>query len=202
MSGNSAGSSACSGNFNPKGGSCYGCLDIASIFASYPNGALVTSDLNARYANNPGCNSFAAGLGNLWTNFYNPKQINIGNSQHNTGIYSAVSSLNIASFQADLITLGGALAGVKPTINSLNSLLDTEYGMLGGLNCSLFGEDFQNIVNNSCVLGFNTLFNIRLSLGICSFGLFFASLCSVCAGSRYARQEDKTKGKVANSGVD
>lgn len=199
VSGNNADSTACSGNFNPKSGSCYGCLDIASIFATYPNGAQVTSHINGRYSNNPGCNSFATALGNLWTSYYNPKQIAIGNSQHNTGIYAATSSLNIATLQADLTTLGGALSGVQPSINSLNSLLDTRYGMLGGLNCSLFGEDFQNIVSNSCVLGFNTLFNIRLSLGICSFGLFLASFCVVCAGSRYARQEDKTKGKVANT---
>lgn len=191
VSGNSAGSTQCAGNFNPKGGSCFGCMDVADIFAGYANGGAVTTDINGRYANNAGCTTFASNMGNLWTNFYNPKQQAIGSTFQNAGIYSAVNSLNIATFQGDLATLDGSLTSVNSTINSLNSLLDTQYGMLGGLNCKLFGEDFQTIIDTSCVLGFNSLFQIRLALGICSLGLFFATFCAVCAGSRYARQAEK-----------
>lgn len=191
VSGNSAGNTECSGNFNPKGGSCFGCLDVASIFASSANGAAVTTSINGRYGNNAGCATFASNMGNIWTNFYNPKQQAIGSSFLNAGVYSSVNSLNIATFQGNLATLDGALTGVSPTINSLNTLLDTKYGMLGGLNCRLFGEDFQTIINTSCVLGYNSLFQIRLALGICCLGLFFASFCAVCAGSRHARQADK-----------
>lgn len=111
------------------------------------------------------------------------------------GVYNAVNTLDITTFQGDLSTLDGSLSGVNATINSLNSLLDTRYGMLGGLNCRLFGEDFQNIVDTSCVLGFNSLFEIRLALGICSLGLFFASFCVVCAGSRFARQSERRSEK-------
>jgi len=201
VSGNSAGSTECAGNFNPKGGSCYGCLDVADIFSGAANGAAVTTDINGRYGNNAGCATFANDMGNLWTNFYNLRQQAIGSSFQNAGIYSSVNSLNVATFQGDLATLDGALAGVNTTINSLNSLLDTQYGMLGGLNCRLFGEDLQAIIDTSCVLGFNSLFQIRLALGICSLGLFFASFCSVCAGSRYARQAD-TRDKKNGSDSD
>jgi hypothetical protein len=40
---------------------------------------------------------------------------------------------------------------------------------------------------------------VRLALGICSLGLFFAIFFIVCAGSRYARQGDSREGRVENS---
>ena len=193
--GNNAGATECSGNFNPRGGSCFGCLDTTSIFANYANGAAVSTDIQGRYGNNAGCNAFATDLSNVWTNYYNPKLTAIGSSFKSVGVHNAVNTLDITTFQGDLSTLDGSLSGVNATINSLNSLLDTRYGMLGGLNCKLFGEDFQNIVDTSCVLGFNSLFEIRLALGICSLGLFFASFCVVCAGSRFARQSERRSEK-------
>jgi hypothetical protein len=176
-------------------------MDTFSIFAGYPSGAAVTADIFGRYGSNPGCATFAGDMGNLWTNYYNPKQQAIGNIMQNVGIFSSVNSLNIATFQGDLATLDGSFANVNSTINSLSSLLDTKTGMLGGLNCKLFGEDFQSIIDTSCVLGFNSLYQIRLALGICSLGLFFATFCAVCAGSRYARQME-TRSKTKQDGTE
>jgi len=66
--GNNAGSTECTGNFNPKGGSCYGCLDVAQIFQLIPptSGALITAAVMVRYSGNVGCASFASDLGNIW----------------------------------------------------------------------------------------------------------------------------------------
>jgi hypothetical protein len=139
VSGNNAGSTQCSGSFNPKAASCFGCMDTANIFSGYANGAAVTSDINGRYGNNVGCSAFATGMGNLWTNYYSIKQQAIGSSFHSASIYASVNSLNIATFQGDLAVLNGSLTNANASINALNSLLDTQYGMLGGLNCQLFG---------------------------------------------------------------
>lgn len=51
----SAGITACTGNFNPKGGSCAGCLDVAEIFNANATAADVKAAVWGRYGNTPNC---------------------------------------------------------------------------------------------------------------------------------------------------
>jgi hypothetical protein len=46
-------------------------------------------------------------------------------------------SLN--NFKNSLLTIHNQISNINGSINSLDKILDTKYGMLGGLNCKIFG---------------------------------------------------------------
>lgn len=142
--GNNAGSAACSsGNYNSRAGSCYGCLDIAEIFSANSTASDVTSAVTARYTAASGCSTFAADLGNLWQNYFLVKQQVIGNSINTVvnSVFDRANSLtaSINAFKSSLTTLSTAQSSVNSSLSSLDNLLDPQYGMLGGLNCKVFG---------------------------------------------------------------
>ena len=68
---------------------------------------------------------------------------------------------------------------------AIESITDPEYGMIAGLNCLLFGEDFQMIIDTMCVRLFNVFYMLRFTLGIAGFGILFTMCCSVCSGVRH-----------------
>jgi len=128
------------------------------------------------------------------------KQKFIGNSYTNdvTSVYSRISSLSISfnTFKTDITNVGTAMTTVNTSLSSVNSLLDPKYGMLGGLNCKVFGEDIQIFIDSLCINTFNSLYITRLAVGIASFGLFFSLFCIVCSGSRHFRQNDCRNSKI------
>jgi hypothetical protein len=65
--------------------------------------------------------------------------------------------------------------------------------MLAGLNCKVFGEDFELFKNVICGSFYNNLFLIRLTLGIAGWGILFSMCCIVCTGVRHFKQIDKMK---------
>jgi hypothetical protein len=96
-----------------------------------------------RYTSAAGCTTFASDLGNLWQNYYLVKQQRIGNSINTVinSVYDRANSLtaSINTFKSSLTTLSTAQSSVNSSLGSLNNLLDPQYGMLGGLNCKVFG---------------------------------------------------------------
>lgn len=79
----------------------------------------------------------------MWASYYYTKQQLIGNSINTvaTSVYGRASALtpDINAFKASLTTLNTAQTSVNSSLSSLNNLLDPQYGMLGGLNCKVFG---------------------------------------------------------------
>jgi len=72
-------------------------------------------------------------------------------------------------------------------------LVDPKYGVIGGLNCKLFGEDFQTMIDTLCVNTFNSFYAHRLALGIGSWGLLFSLCCIVCSGVRHFKHGERMK---------
>ena len=92
----------------------------------------------------------------------------------------------IDDFRASLDT-------INTNLNSIADLIDPKYGMLAGLNCKVFGEDFEMFKNVICGSFYNNLFLIRLTLGIAGWGILFSMCCIVCTGVRHFKQVDKMK---------
>lgn len=81
-------------------------------------------------------------------------------------------------------------------MNSISSLTDPTYGMLAGLNCKIFGQDFVTFQNVICGSFFTNIYLIRLTFGIASWGILFSMCCIVCTGVRHYKQTNR-RAKVA-----
>ncbi len=89
---------------------------------------------------------------------------------------------------------------ISGNMSSISSLTDPTYGMLAGLNCKLFGEDFVTFQNVICGSFYNNMFMIRLTFGIAAWGILFSMCCIVCTGVRHFKQIDKLK-KIGDNPV-
>ena len=111
-------------------------------------------DLQLRYLST--C-SFATKLNNVWTNYYQVKLNALGPTVGATASTSGVYP-RIKTVESDVSTLNStvdpALASVFSNINSnlasISSVTDPVFGVLGGTNCTLIGEDVQRIQNTFC----------------------------------------------------
>lgn len=75
---------------------------------------------------------------------------------------------------------------IKTGINSINSAItDTRYGIIAGLNCKVFGEDFTRISNIMCGSMYYNMYIMRYALGLSAYGVLFAMCCIVCTGVRH-----------------
>ena len=92
------------------------------------------------------------------------------------------------------------LTSVKSSFTTVQTLTDPKYGMMAGLNCKLFGDDFVNFQDTICGSFYNNIYIIRLTFGICAWGVLFVMCCSVCAGVRHFKQVDKLK-KVSDGNM-
>jgi hypothetical protein len=73
-------------------------------------------------------------------------------------------------------------------MKTASSVFDPDKGMLNGLNCAIMGDDVNLILDTFCTQLFNTIFSLRLCLGIAAFGILFAMCCSTCSGIRHFHQ--------------
>lgn len=103
------------------------------------------------------------------------------------------NTANTGSVFTALNQFNSQLTSVKSALSGIQTLTDPKYGMLSGLNCKLFGEDFVNFQNTICGSFYNNIYIIRLTFGICAWGVLFVLCCSVCAGVRHFKQLDKLK---------
>lgn len=103
---------------------------------------------------------------------------------------------------ASVDSFRGVLNTVSTGLSSVQNLTDPTYGMLAGLNCQLFGQDFTTFQNVICGSFYNNLFTIRLTFGIAAWGLLFAMCCTVCSGVRHFKQIGKARGnQVSDSSI-
>ncbi len=132
-------------------------------------------------------------MGNIWDNYYNKKKTIIGTVNAGgvgvTGIIGRVATAQTSlTATVSLITtnLTSLFNTVKTNLNTaVDSVTNPTTGMIAGLNCKLFGEDFIRINNSLCVSMFNVFYSSRLILGVASYGILFAMCCIVCSGVRH-----------------
>lgn len=83
-------------------------------------------------------------------------------------------------------------------MSSISSLTNPKYGLLAGLNCKVFGEDFQALENVICGTFYKNIYLLRLTVGIASYGILFAMCCIVCTGVRHFKHSER-KGKIGDA---
>lgn len=210
-SGHLAGSTDCSSSIT--GTNCYGCIDSSQVLASfYATGNPATTllnDLNSRYNS---C-AFNLVLDNIWTNYYSVRYTKIGvpmalavsgSADLTARIKQATTQINdttvAASVFSSINNFETELTSVKSSFTTVQTLTDPKYGMMAGLNCKLFGDDFVNFQDTICGSFYNNIYIIRLTFGICAWGVLFVMCCSVCAGVRHFKQVDKLK-KVSDGNM-
>lgn len=207
--GNTGTTTPCSGNFASGAGTCNGCMDTYELFYNNASGAAVATSLATRYGAVGACGTFNSDLGNVWTNYYTvlktmigaPIAAGSGNAAAGTGVYARAKTAQtstttlIGYVNTNITTL---FSNTMTSVTSLTSILDPTYGVIAGLNCRLFGEDFNRILNTMCVSMFNAMYISRLTIGIASWGILFSLCCIVCSGVRhYKHSERKDKVKDA-----
>lgn len=72
--------------------------------------------------------------------------------------------------------------------NTISSITDTQYGLLAGFNCLIFGEDLNLFINTFCSYFSNTIFYLRVAAGMSGITIMFAMCCTVCTGVRHYKQ--------------
>jgi Na+/alanine symporter len=77
-------------------------------------------------------------------------------------------------------------------------LIDPTTGLVAGLNCKLFGEDFQRIQQVMCGSMYYNMYLMRYALGISCYGVLFAMCCIVCTGVRHMKHAER-KNQISDS---
>lgn len=178
--GNNATSTQCTTtNLNARTGGCTGCMDTASIFASYTSAATVQSNLNTRY---PSCTTFTGDLSNVWNNFYYKKITALTP----VGTRASTATTSVSTFTANMSNIVNVFNSLQSSLASTAaSVTDPTYGFVAGLNCRLFGSDVVRFQTVFCTSVFNFMFFTRIVIGVASFGLLFMMCCTICTGVRH-----------------
>ena len=94
-----------------------------------------------------------------------------------------------STVQSGVLNAGVQIDGVQASISSIGELTDPNYGLLAGLNCLLFGEDFERFQQVLCGKTYVTVYDHRIIIAIISFALLFSLCCLTCTGVRQYKQE-------------
>jgi hypothetical protein len=194
-SGDAGNSSTCSSGLSSTV-SCKGCMDSAEVLFRYltPSSSLPT-DLSLRYGS---ICSFNTALNNVWTKYYKVKETaigpTVGGTASSSGVYPRGSQV-----QTDISSLNSTVNPALPNLfssittssASIVTLLDSNTGIVGGLNCSLVGQDAVRVINTSCSDPVDNMYLVRLATGIISYFLLVSLCCIVCFGNRHARLMDR-----------
>lgn len=144
--GNNADETSCTNNgganFNPRASPCFGCLDASRIFRginsvtfSGSEFATVHAAVYARYGSVAACNTFANKIGNLWIGYHLFRQ----EKYAPTATACAATVAQATTVTVTLTSLKAALDSSNSSLSTIGYLTDPTYGMLGGLNCKVFG---------------------------------------------------------------
>jgi hypothetical protein len=209
-SANTGSISTCSATLTPTT-TCKGCMDTTQLLSQITSSTNVASAIQGKYGSS--C-AFGTILSNTWTNYFNKKYTALGFPTAKTQVSGSVmyriqqsltqinNTGNAASAFSAINSFKGVLNTANTSLASIQSLTDPTYGLLAGLNCKLFGEDFQTFQNVICGSFYNSIYTIRLTFGIAAWGLLFAMCCTVCSGVRHFKQIGKVKGnQVSDSSV-
>jgi len=97
-----------------------------------------------------------------------------------------------------LNTMSQLFTNITTSLNSIQTLTDPTYGLLAGLNCKVFGEDFQRIQQIFCGSMYSNMYTMRLAFGIIAYGVLFTMCCAVCTGVRHFKHMQR-KDKVGDA---
>lgn len=195
MIGNSANKTECptSATIQAASGSCNGCMDSREVLAVSEQSSDVKTDLDVRYGGVGDCGLFATEMQNVWNNYYELKE----DAYEGTGqIMTRISNTNSAvnNYETLVQGLGNTFTSTISDMNGLaSSVTDPEYGLVAGLNCKLFVDDVELVIDTFCVNFFNLVYFLRLVLGVASYGILLTMCCSVCSGVRHFKQFKKRK---------
>ena len=74
--------------------------------------------------------------------------------------------------------------GNLTTTLSLDSVFNTETGVITGLDCRVLSESGVNMKEGLCIRAFNKVFLTLVTVGIMSFGMFAMVCCILCFNVR------------------
>lgn len=171
-------------------------MDTFSVFKGLS--ANIFTDLNSRYTGDSECTDFATHMQALWDNYYSFKVTEWDTNGINSRMATAKADLETPTTgYSDLVGDVGTAFNTALTsfTGAIVEITDPDYGMIAGLNCLLFGEDFKLVIDTTCVRLFNTFYMLRFTLGISAFGILFVMCCSTCSGVRHFKQMER-KGKM------
>jgi hypothetical protein len=143
-------------------------------------------------------------MSNLWTHYYSIKNTALGpTATASTGSGVLRRALTAEATIRDNGTSTGLFfniyrvttlfSNVRTSLNSVSALADPTYGLLAGLNCKLFGEDFSTLYKVTCGSFYKNVYLLRLTIGIACWGILFAMCCIVCTGVRHYKHSEREK---------
>ena len=165
-------------------------MDTTKVLSAFTSQSNVQAAAVTKYGGNSLC-VFAKSLGNVWANYYSIKKTHY--NALNTRVLTAANKIEktttgtnqtktaLTDFKTQLTNLDTAMA-------AMNSITDPQYGVLAGMNCKIFGEDFVRLKNVMCGGFYNNIYGIRLVFGIAAFGMLFSMCCIVCTGVRHFKK--------------
>ena len=200
-SGNVGDTTTCTNTLtNTAGNTCAGCMDSTKLNTIITTGNILTV-LNGRYS--ASC-TFNAPMTNIWTKYYNVRNTALGPTDtagSGSGVLrraldaqAAITNTASPGLFYSMNQLNAKISSINSSMVAINSLTDPTTGLIAGLNCLLFGEDFQRIQNVMCGSMYYNMYTMRYALGISCYGVLFAMCCIVCTGVRhYKHSQRKTK---------
>jgi formyltetrahydrofolate synthetase len=99
-------------------------------------------------------------------------------------------------------TLNATFSNAVTSLNAVaQSVTDSKYGLVAGMNCKVIGEDFTTFTTTFCQSLFTVLYFSRLVVGCASFGILFAICCGACTGVRFYKQSIRKLNSIDNTGL-
>ena len=180
-------------------------MDSTKLQTIVTPGSTLKTALDTRYSS--GC-SFNQKMANVWDTYYIPKNTVLGATTTTAGTGSVLARAYTAKNNIESTSAGGVFAAlntmstlfatIKTNLQSLASLTDPTYGLLAGLNCKIFGDDFTRIQQILCGSMYSNLYTMRLAMGIIAWGVLFMMCCAVCTGVRHFKHSQR-KDKVGDA---
>ena len=154
--------------------------------------ATLIADLQVRYG---GSCTFSTTVFNVFNNYYSLKNTALGPTIGGTASGSGVVP-RVTTVESNINTLNSTvdpnLPSVFSTINSnlapINSITDPTFGALGGMNCSVIGEDTLRVRDTACGEMIDHMYIARIAIGITSYLLLLGLCCTSCFGNRHSRK--------------
>ena len=138
----------------------------------------------------------------MWTNYYTVKNTKLGPADA-----AGTGSVLARSEQALTDTNGTGASTVFTNVDNMNTYIDTveanlvaianitdpQYGLMVGLNCKVFGEDFVRFQDVLCGKFFSNMYNLLITIGMAAFSMLLMLCCIVCTGVRHFKHMERQK---------
>jgi len=138
-------------------------------------------------------------LANVWNNYYLIKS----NAYSSISSRASPANTKVNTFVTNITTtLNATFTNAVTSLNAVaQSVTDSKYGLVAGMNCKLIGEDFTTFTTTFCQSLFTVLYFSRLVVGCASFGILFAICCGACTGVRFLKHSIRKLNSIDNTGL-